>query len=96
MKKYLVLLAFVAFFALFRIFGVEPSKELQKADVFKDCAHLFVAGLIASWWGARRHLNDYPPTIEQLTLDRDFYWVTGWGLVALEITAFLVGKYGGG
>ena len=93
MKKYIVLLAFVAFFALFRLFGVEPTAELQKADIFKDAAHLFVAGLIASWWGARGRLKHYPPTIEGLTTDRDVYCVTGWGLVGLEITAFLIGKY---
>jgi hypothetical protein len=93
MKKYLVLLAFVAFFALFRLFCVEPTHELQRDDVFKDCAHIFVGGLLGAWLQVRSYDMDYPPLVTQLVTDRDFYWVTGWGLVALEIIAFLIGKY---
>lgn len=81
-----------AYLGWYRLTQVEPSKEIEVKDIFKDVAHLFVGGLVIGHLLVRIHVPKVPSSTP-ISRDSAFYAKLGWSLVLLEVIAFFIGKY---
>jgi hypothetical protein len=74
MILWFVLLVFLSLVIGGLRFILPVSGQVVKADIYKDCAHLFVGGL----FGAALATGDME------------YWIMAVGLTLLEVVAFVV------